>query len=114
MTSIGPQIPAHLLESPPQDVEHDSDSGQEDAYLPALPPDLLAAPSVSKGLPVTKGPTLPPPAVQNDEDSDDEVGPMPLPAGSSLEREDAVKEFMEIEERRRKLAEVCPHCKRYY
>jgi hypothetical protein len=42
-----------------------------------------------------------------DDDSDDDVGPKPLPAGMHHEETDAVKEFLASEEKRRKLAEVC-------
>ena len=41
------------------------------------------------------------------DDSDDEdVGPMPLPAGYAVEEKDGVTEFLEKEERRRKQIEV--------
>lgn len=116
----GPQIPPHLANkpkstSPPraahpqpptapfqpnaEDAEED-----EDAYLPALPPDLVA--------PKRKlGPTLPANSSQTrfyDDDLSDseEVGPMPAPAGPHANAaDDAVREFMEREERRRKADE---------
>ncbi|KAG9098224.1 hypothetical protein FRC07_010677, partial [Ceratobasidium sp. 392] len=77
----------------------------EDAFLPALPPDLpgptttnpALAPAPTKQI----GPTFPsrPPP---DSDSDDDYGPMPLPAGvdSSYDENDGVREFMEREKRR--------------
>ena len=43
----------------------------------------------------------------DDDDSDDDFGPKPLPAGMQHQQTDAVKEFIEREEKRRKLAEVC-------
>ena len=64
------------------------------------------------------GPELPshlinPKNSENDESSekgsdsdDDEFGPKPLPAGMQHQQTDAVKEFIEREEKRRKLAEV--------
>nr|GAT54579.1 predicted protein [Mycena chlorophos] len=133
--SIGPTIPAHLLNpssidddvlepKPAGDAEADADdSDDEDAYAPALPPDLLlahAGPSQSQ--PATtpkrvagpvKGPSLPPPVYAaparrgyDEDDSDDDVGPQPLRAGTRVREErDAVAEFMEKEERRRKQVE---------
>ena len=46
-------------------------------------------------------------ADEDDDDSDDDFGPKPLPAGMQHQQTDAVKEFIEREEKRRKLAEVC-------
>lgn len=46
----------------------------------------------------------------DESDSDDDVGPKPLPAGMHHEAADPVKEFMEREEKRRKLAEVGRVC----
>ena len=40
------------------------------------------------------------------DDDDDDVGPMPLPAGVALYEKDGVEEFLEREERRRKNIEV--------
>jgi hypothetical protein len=39
-------------------------------------------------------------------DSDDDLGPRPLPAGVGFEERDAVKEFMAKEEKRRREVEV--------
>ncbi|KAH7925689.1 hypothetical protein BV22DRAFT_417566 [Leucogyrophana mollusca] len=130
MSSIGPQIPAHLLPTPTAE-----DSDEDDDYTPALPPDLLAArtqPGPSSGTPRPTSPPVPPPAASAsisrsaadsssrrvvgpsfpgpnsyDDDSDDDVGPKPLPAGLSAAHEErsGVQEFLEREERRRKQAE---------
>ncbi|KAF8211838.1 hypothetical protein K438DRAFT_1957642 [Mycena galopus ATCC 62051] len=124
---IGPSIPTHLLgrQSPsgaaeeeslqvagpqlppkaPQDEGDDSD----DDYAPALPPDMVAS---SSKKPVV-GPTMPPaypPTYSRHiqyhaDDSDDDVGPRPLPAGVGFEERDAVKEFMDKEEKRRREVE---------
>ena len=103
----GPQIPLHLANKPrPTTPPPDTEDGEEneDAYLPALPPDLVA--------PRRKlGPTLPTNSSQtrfHDDDLSDseEVGPMPAPAGPHANSEDdAVREFMEREERRRRADE---------
>ncbi|KAG8712899.1 hypothetical protein FRC08_013949 [Ceratobasidium sp. 394] len=96
--SIGPSIPAHLLK-PTQPPTDDQDE-DEDAFLPALPPDL---PVSTKPAPTARqiGPTFPsrPPP---DSDSDDDYGPMPLPAGAepSHDENDGVREFIEREKRR--------------
>ena len=44
------------------------------------------------------------------DDSDDDIGPKPLPAGAQLGERDAAAEFREREERRRKAAEVRARC----
>lgn len=131
MSAIGPQIPAQLLNAgnsedneneygpaPPPQVgpktpSHPTETGHpgpdeeedEDAYRPALPPDLVAPKR-------TIGPTLPTNASQTRfHDSDDtsdseEVGPIPASAASQANSaDDAVREFMEREERRRKAGE---------
>ncbi|TFK38739.1 hypothetical protein BDQ12DRAFT_651055 [Crucibulum laeve] len=117
--TAGPQIPMGLLKksTPVDDEDDDSDD-----YAPALPPDLVAAqsapagpsrPSPSAAGPSTGkrqvGPSFPTYAptynadsYYSDDDSDDDVGPKPLPAGMQHEEPDAVKEFIAREERRRK------------
>ncbi len=126
MSSIGPEIPPHLLQRsqhpneddeedigpsvagpqmPPELVkqQQDDDDDDEDDYAPALPPELLAARQAGPEKRV-QGPTLP----TYDDDSDDDVGPKPLPAGrTSVNETDGVKQFMEQEEKRRKRIEVC-------
>ena len=47
-----------------------------------------------------------PPEKEPEDDDDDDFGPKPLPAGMQHQQTDAVKEFIEREEKRRKLAEV--------
>jgi hypothetical protein len=110
--TIGPSIPAEFLKKTPED-----DDG------PQLPPHLRKEePGPSSGKRQV-GPTFPSYAPtydpttyhhhnaedgdDDDDDDDDEFGPKPLPAGMQHQQADAVKEFIEREEKRRKLAEVC-------
>lgn len=124
--SIGPAIPPEILarSSAPTSVhqQQEEEEEEDDYYAPALPPDLLAArsgpsnaapaASSSKPKPVV-GPTFPSSLANRydryheDEESDEDVGPMPLPEGVVLEEKDGVQEFLEKEERRRKQIEVC-------
>ena len=86
---------------------------------PSMPPPAPSA-SVSAAAQGKRpvGPSLPkyapmydPSSGYGDEsDSDDDVGPKPLPAGMHHEAADPVKEFMEREEKRRKLAEARRVC----
>jgi hypothetical protein len=117
--SIGPQAPTSVLDSTPTLVQSAGDDSDDD-YTPALPPGIIlgasapsvsasaaarAYPTVSSRKPV--GPSLPPHLAQaNDDDSDEDVGPQPLHVGPSSSNKDAVSEFREREERRRKAAEV--------
>ncbi|KAJ7744171.1 hypothetical protein B0H16DRAFT_995349 [Mycena metata] len=131
MSAIGPAIPSHLLNPTTGDAEDEEDGGpqvagpplppvppkvdendseSEDDYAPALPPDMVAS---SSKKPVA-GPTMPPSypptydrrvQYHDPNDSDDEVGPRPLPAGVNFAERDAVKEFMDKEEKRRKEVE---------
>ncbi|KAG6844870.1 hypothetical protein H0H87_002815, partial [Tephrocybe sp. NHM501043] len=116
--NVGPEIPPHLLNQQTADDEDD-----EDDYVPELPPDLVASrstgtsapPPVSNAEKRVAGPSMPayPPiynpkyhsAYNEDDDDDDDFGPKPLPAGVKHAQTDAVQEFMEREERRRKQAE---------
>ncbi|KAF9261537.1 hypothetical protein L218DRAFT_869710 [Marasmius fiardii PR-910] len=103
---VGPQIPSELLKqraTAPEEEEED-----EDDYMPALPPDLaasrsgpeFAATSTNKKI---IGPAFPPQHGSYSDDDDDDVGPMPLPAGYQKPAEvDGVKQFLEQEEKRRK------------
>ena len=121
-SAVGPQIPPHLVAGPSKPLSEDEankeESDSDDDYAPALPPDFAAR---SGSGPTTKvvGPTFPQPYSKSqnhdrsrygidadEEDSDDDVGPMPLPDGISFEEENGVREFMEREERRRKQVEV--------
>jgi len=116
--TIGPSIPPRFLNAAPK--------SQIDDDGPDLPPHFRkrhlqeAGPSMSAPGPSTGkrqvGPTLPsyaptydPTTYHDDEedDDDDDDGPKPLPAGMQHQQTDAVKEFIEREEKRRKLAEVC-------
>lgn len=90
----------------PQAINEDD----EDDYVPELPPDLAAARSKQEisGKRV-QGPSFPsvlPRSHYDDDGSDEDVGPMPLPGGVVLEEKDGVTEFLEKEERRRKQIEV--------
>ena len=142
MSSIGPQLPAHLLAST-NDVSDDDD----DDYMPALPPDLaVARTKAGPSLPPTKGlssdsppvsaaskgkihgpalpyvslPTFPShspsvscPGADSDSNTDSEVGPQPLPSSTHPKLEkSAVQEFIEREERRRKNVEEASHPKK--
>lgn len=130
MPTIGPEIPAHLLNRKRTDEEdHDADSTQpvgpiipqellnqaqdeEEDYVPALPPDIAATrsggsssgPSTSQYVRVTLPSSLD--SRYYSDDDDDDVGPKPLPPGTRHEETDAVREFMEREEKRRKELEV--------
>jgi hypothetical protein len=129
-STVGPQIPPHLVagpskphSQPAEDEANQEESDSDDDYAPALPPDLLASRSDSGPTTKVVGPTFPQlySKGQNhdrsrygvdadEEDSDDDVGPMPLPDGISFEEENGVREFMEREERRRKQVEVRVFC----
>ena len=135
-SSLGPQIPIHLHPTKPSQSkvqvfdDDDDDEGPQPSWAPSIgpsiPPEILAAskPRASKPQPVA-GPSRPPqkPSIGpslprygptynsssggiEDDDSDDDIGPKPLPAGMHHEETDAVKEFLASEEKRRKLAEV--------
>ena len=118
-TTIGPSIPAEYLKTQESLVDDSDDDG------PDLPPHLgkgSCKEEGREGLPTSGpstgmrqvGPTFPsyaptydPTTYHNSEDDDDDFGPKPLPAGMQHQQTDAVKEFIEREEKRRKLAEVC-------
>lgn len=168
MASIGPQIPAHILQSIRNDASSDEDDGPQPAPTPSasasigpqMPPSVSSGsklqvidddddenpgpspapgpsrataqkpPSSARPQRPAAGPSMPPghraigPTLPNyaptydpsfdgndsDDDSDDDFGPKPLPAGMQHEQTDAVKEFIEREEKRRKAAEVCSPC----
>ncbi|KAH9927426.1 uncharacterized protein BXZ73DRAFT_48808 [Epithele typhae] len=108
-SSIGPQIPASVTAGPsrsaPKAEAAEAEEEDEEDYAPALPPHLAAAREKR-----VLGPAMPSAArarrYEDEEDEDEEdVGPMPLPYGVVLEEKDAVQEFMEREERRRKQLE---------
>lgn len=121
---IGPELPPHLQQSAPQDDASDDDDfgpapppavpapvagpqlpaaanrdEDEDDFGPALPPNIAAAPKR------VLGPSFPAP----EDDSDDDLGPQPLPAyaQAAYKEVDGVKQFLEQEERKRKAIEVC-------
>ncbi|KNZ75713.1 hypothetical protein J132_01963 [Termitomyces sp. J132] len=97
MPSLGPELPLHLRqrlevetvaagpEIPPEPLKQQTagdDDEDEDDYVPELPPDIKAARSVASSVPAA-----------------------PLPAGVKHAERDAVQEFLEREERMRKVAE---------
>ncbi|KAF8168487.1 hypothetical protein B0H34DRAFT_644736 [Crassisporium funariophilum] len=122
LITVGPSIPpGHLKVS--NKASQDAEDRDEDVG-PVLPPHLRSAPS----RPVA-GPSMPQPGpssssskrqvgpafpsyaptydpnTYDEDDDDDDYGPKPLPAGMQHQEADPVKEFMEREENRRKLAE---------
>jgi len=116
---VGPQIPPQALGSR-QPIDNEDEDGEED-YIPSLPPDLIAERSrlkaSSSSLPTNllAGPSMAPSYLASnssrlsDGDSDDDIGPKPLPAGISFQNTDGVQEFMLREERRQKQIEVSSH-----
>lgn len=127
--SIGPQIPAHILNSSSKLQvidDDDDDDGPHPAPGPNIGPTIPTVPTIAtrpivgpsmppKSAARSIGPSLPnyaptydPNTAYDDEDSDDDddVGPKPLPAGMQHQQSDAVQEFLEREEKRRKAAEV--------
>ena len=130
MSFIGPELPSHLIN--PKDSEDDNEPSEKGPQIPAHlvqqstlniydeDDDEEAGPSLPTPGPSTEkrqvGPTFPsyaltydPTTYHNgeDDDDDDDFGPKPLPAGMQHQQTDAVKEFIESEKKRRKLAEVC-------
>ncbi|KZV77439.1 hypothetical protein PENSPDRAFT_645094 [Peniophora sp. CONT] len=105
-SSVGPQLPRTTTPtagpSLPSVSAQDEDDDEDD-YAPALPPDLAAVRPAAPARRVL-GPSLGP-APYVDDDSDDDVGPAPLPAGHVYKERDAVKEFQEREERRKRAIE---------
>ena len=95
---IGPAMPSSGASSSPRPVAG-----------PSMPP---PSSSTSGRRPI--GPSFPPgigPSSYQDEDSDDDdIGPKPLPASLQAQQSgqsDAVREFLEREEKRKKAVEVC-------
>lgn len=105
----GPSIPRQVVVGPsrPPPAPSNDDESDDDNYGPALPPDLIA--SRSAPAPAAKkisGPSFPTSNPYADDSDDDDVGPMPLPEGNATQtKADAIREFMEKEERRRKQVE---------
>ena len=100
--SVGPQIPTGCSVKETAEEEE-----EEDDYVPELPPDLAAQRTAQKAR--VLGPSFPPAAQDNYDDSDDDdVGPMPLPAylRSQQEEKSAVEEFLEREKRRQQAMEA--------
>ncbi|KAI0033701.1 hypothetical protein K488DRAFT_77705 [Vararia minispora EC-137] len=100
---MGPQIPPSLSLAPAAEVDQGDD---EDDYAPALPPGLAAL-RTSEHEPRKRvlGPALVPSTNLDTDDLEDEIGPVPLPPGYEPRKRDAVREFVEAEERRRRAIE---------
>lgn len=131
---IGPSVPAHLLKHhendddqgpqpststsisvavagpqlPPYTTPSTAEDDDDGSWMPELPPDLAPPP------PRMIGPSIPsrplPASAGTEDDSDDDYGPMPLPAGAQA-NDDAgsgIREFIEREERREKELQVRP------
>ena len=110
--SAGPTVPVPRYE----EEEEDSD---EDVYAPELPPDLAAA-RANANANSTSSSSVPPAArrrpigpargplqrEEEEEGSEDEIGPAPPPLSSSHVHEDAVIDFMQKEAQRRQAIEV--------
>ncbi|RXW22861.1 hypothetical protein EST38_g2986 [Candolleomyces aberdarensis] len=118
---IGPAIPAHLLNAKSNDVEDENRSTTPPpppSIGPSFPTQSKAQPQAGPSAANRKamgpalpnyGPTYNPSTFNNieeDDDSDDDVGPKPLPAGMKHEESNAVKEFLDREERMRKAREA--------
>ena len=83
VVTVGPTIPLELLAQKALPEEEDEDD--EDDYMPALPPDLASGskPQLSANARKVQGPAFPPSVARGayeDDESDDDVGPMPMPA----------------------------------
>ncbi|KAI0286648.1 hypothetical protein BGY98DRAFT_941307 [Russula aff. rugulosa BPL654] len=113
--SAGPTVPVPRYE----EEEEDSD---EDVYAPELPPDLAAAranANANANANATSSSSVPPAArrrpigpargplqrEEEEEGSEDEIGPAPPPLSSSHVHEDAVIDFMQKEAQRRQAIE---------
>lgn len=129
MSSVGPQIPRHLLPTVSANTDNDAAESDEDDYTPALPPELAAARKATGASseptpgPSTRRPPSPPPPrrvigpsfpttrskpdFDSDSDSDADIGPQPLPTDvlAAAREISGVEEFLEREARRRKNVE---------
>jgi len=127
-SSIGPQIPDHFQTSTragESEVRVYDDSEDDTGPRPSLDTlrrrvveverergsrPFVGAEQGKANLPRVLGPSLPGRGVtvahDSDDDDDDDIGPKPF-VGSQHSQPDAIKDFMEKEEKRRKAAEVC-------
>ncbi|TFY60981.1 hypothetical protein EVJ58_g4804 [Rhodofomes roseus] len=118
--SVGPMIPpGAAFRSQPLKPQHppQDESEEEDDYVPALPPDMLASRGAgpTSGAKTTEnkrvvGPALPPhlagrKTFYDEDEDDDDYGPAPLPSGFASKEKSGVEEFLEREERRKKQLE---------
>ena len=134
MTSIGPQIPAHLLtQYRKQNDDNDNNDEGPPQPSPEIPSYVVSSSTtesqfsvfdvrrreLSKGDRPSEshstswgsqgkrvlGPSIPL-AYGSDSSDEDDIGPKPLQPGTQNKQPDAVKDFMEKEENRRKAIEV--------
>lgn len=103
-TVIGPSIPSHLMKSttpPPPSHSRVSQPQGPDAGSSSK---RVVGPTLPSYGPTYNASTFN--NIEDDDDSDEDVGPKPLPSGMRHEESDAVKEFLDREERMRKAREV--------
>jgi hypothetical protein len=115
---IGPQIPAHLLKTKRAESESDSErspsespesfSQEQDKNGEKCEGRNLPAPAPTIQRQPLAGPALQPHLEQDDDE--DEIGPKPLPSGTSYNPHDGVREFIEREKRRQQLTDVSEQC----
>ena len=112
--TIGPSIPVEFSKVPESYGDEDGPELLQNLRKGRLEGPCMSTPGPSTGKRQV-GPTFPsyaptydPTTYHSDEDDDDDddFGPKPLPAGMQHQQTDAVKEFIEREEKRRKSAEV--------
>jgi len=113
-SSIGPDIPPHLRHSVPSE-DDDERPSVGPSIGPTLPPHLRRPTSNGDNDEPSSDispSSIPPNQAQQldaeDDDSDDDFGPQPLPAHlhTSYSANDGVREFLEKEERRKRNIEV--------
>lgn len=114
--SIGPQKPPSPAPAPTTTASAENAEDSDDDYAPTLPPGFTQTSKTSAARPIVGPPgpssgrvvgaTVPArPTYPADDDSDDDIGPRPAYAGPSIQK-DAVTEFREREENRRKALEA--------
>lgn len=116
--SIGPVLPSSSSKATQQKEDPDSDSDEDDDYMPALPPELIAQRESGPEPPKKRvaGPAMPPPSSSHqqhyrrsysDDEDDDLVGPRPDLAAVEFDTEEyeALVRREEIEARARKARE---------
>ncbi|KIL61870.1 hypothetical protein M378DRAFT_82004 [Amanita muscaria Koide BX008] len=104
--SIGPQIPVHLLaqKSTTPPLEEDDEDGSVPLPEPRKQAQTSGPSSSVARRPI--GPVLPSYALNDEDEDEDEVGPRPPSYyGVQHDVDDGVRQFMEVEEKRRKQIE---------